>query len=103
VQKYIDAATSALPDGVTLSYRQEGEFAFAEGFVNDIPVLTSATPTEAAYVIPLQWLARLVFSGQSEDDIMKATHVVDGPNSVRIDLAWSATFPMPAEADEMDD
>ncbi len=85
----------ALPEGITLGYGQQGELAFAEAYVNDVAVITSATPMSSAYVLPLQWLARLAFNGASERNVVSVKYDVVGPNEVRVDFAWNAAFPRP--------
>ena len=89
------AGLPALPPGITVGYRQQGEFGFADAFVNDVPVITGVTPTEAAYVVPLEWLSRLVLQAASASDVVSATYAVSGPNQVAVDFVWNAAFPTP--------
>jgi hypothetical protein len=80
-----------LPPGIQLSYRKSGPYEFADGFVNDTPVIQSATPGRETFVVPLDWLSTLVLE-PTPLGVVVPSHVVSGINEVTVNFAWSASL-----------
>lgn len=78
-----------LPPGIQLSYHKPGAPPFAAGFVNDTPVLSTATPGRGTYVVPLEWMTTLVLE-PSPLGVVASTHTITGTNEVSVNFAWNA-------------
>lgn len=81
----------SLPAGIQLSYRKSGVCDFAAGFVNDTPVLSLSTPVGAAFILPLEWIAKLVLE-PSLHGVVITSHSVTGTNEVSVDFQWQASL-----------
>ena len=80
-----------MPPGIQLSYRKSGPFGFADGFVNDTPVIHSATPGPEAFVVPLEWMSTLVLE-PSPLGVVAPSYAITGTNEVTVNFAWSASL-----------
>jgi hypothetical protein len=80
-----------LPTGIQLSYHKSGVYEFADGFVNDTPVISSGTPSRATFVVPLEWMATLVLEPKPLG-VVGASHAVTGANEVTVNFVWDASL-----------
>jgi hypothetical protein len=80
-----------LPLGIQLSYGRPGVYEFADGFVNDTPVISSGTPDRATFVVPLEWMATLVLEPKPLG-VVVANHTITGTNEVSINFVWDASL-----------
>jgi len=80
-----------LPPGIQLSYRKSGPFEFASGFVNNTPVIHSATPGQETFVVPLEWMSMLVLK-PTPLGVLVPGHTITGINEVTLNFAWSASL-----------
>jgi hypothetical protein len=80
-----------LPAGIQLSYCRPGVYEFADGFVNDTPVISSGTPSGATFVVPLEWMGALVLEPKPLG-VVGANHAVTGANEVTVNFVWDASL-----------
>jgi len=80
-----------LPLGIQLSYGRPGVYEFADGFVNDTPVISSGTPDRATFVVPLEWMANLVLEPKPLG-VVVTNHSITGTNEVSINFVWNASL-----------
>lgn len=80
-----------LPTGIQLSHRRLGVYEFANGFINDTPVISSGTPDRATFVVPLEWIATLVLEPKPLG-VVVANHTTTGINEVSINFVWDASL-----------
>lgn len=80
-----------LPTGIKLSYHRPGVYEFANGFVNDTPVISSGTPGSATFVVPLEWMTTLVLEPKPLG-VLVANYTVKGTNEVSVDFVWDASL-----------
>lgn len=83
--------TPPAPPGIQLSYRSSRHYKFAEGYINDTPVLNSRTPGGETYVIPLEWMESLVLE-RKPLGVVEVNHAVTGSNEVTLDFSWNASL-----------
>lgn len=81
----------SLPTGIQLSHRKPGVYEFANGFINDTPIISLLTPSEATFVVPLEWMRTLVLEPKPLG-VVEVSHAVTGTNEVSVRFAWDASL-----------
>lgn len=81
----------SLPTGIQLSYRKPGVYEFADGFVNDTPVISWETPSRATFVVPLEVMGALVLEPKPLG-VVVVSHAVTGTNEVSVSFLWDASL-----------
>jgi hypothetical protein len=79
-----------LPPGITLSYRNGREPAYAYEFLNNWPVVSFATPGSKCFVVASSSVQELRVLGNDTDGGLRCEVEVTGDNSVDIVLKWNA-------------
>jgi hypothetical protein len=80
-----------LPSGIQLLYRKPGVYEFADGFINDTPVISSGTPSRSTFVVPLEWMRALVLEPKPLG-VVVPSHTVTGTNEVSVNFLWDASL-----------
>lgn len=80
-----------MPPSIQLTFRKPGVHEFADGFVNDTPVVSSGTPAGGTFVVPLEWMATLVLT-PTPMGVVVTSHSVTGTNEVTVNFDWSASL-----------
>jgi len=85
------AGHEALPAGFNLEYQAPKRLKYASAYLICTPILHMHMP-EGVFVVPLEWMATLVFEVSAAGSIVAATYSVPRVNEVKVDVTWRAHF-----------